>query len=193
MHFVMRPLASRRRPYRFERAAFTVALVVASLSSTAAAETPQQIAETHFRAGLKLYNQDSFEAARLEFLQAQAVFPRLSVLRNLALCELKTNRPLEALHHLRTYLADPASDSRDYAKKNLDDAYARTGHVTVRAVEGAAVSVDGQGQGNAPFKDPVDVTPGKHILEARLGDRKHYLLLLRELLDVSLDRSPVCV
>lgn len=172
MHVAMRASAARTTPYRFARGPLAVAALLASLSSTARAETPQQIAETHFRAGLKLYNQDNFEAARLEFLQAQAVYPRSSLLRNLALCELKTNRPLEALHHLRTYLADPASDSRDYAKKNLDDAYARTGHITVRAIEGAAVSVDGQAQGNAPFKDPIDLLPGKHLLEARLGERK---------------------
>lgn len=172
MHVAMRASAARTTPYRFALGPLAVAVLLASLSSTAQAETPQQIAETHFRAGLKLYNQDNFEAARLEFLQAQAVYPRSSLLRNLALCELKTNRPLEALRHLRTYLADPASDSRDYAKKNLDDAYARTGHITVRATEGAALSIDGQAQGNAPFKEPIDLLPGKHVLKARLGERK---------------------
>ena len=145
--------------------------ILISSSSAAMAETPQQIAETHFKAGLKLYNQENFEAARLELLQAQAVFPRPSVLRNLALCELKTNRPLDALQHLRAYLADPAADARDYAKKNLDEAYARTGHVTVRATEGATLSVDGHVQGNAPFKEPVDMLAGKHLLEVRLGER----------------------
>jgi len=168
----MRVSPSRTHPYRFARVGVAVAAVLASLAKAASAETPQQIAEAHFKAGLKLYNQDNFEAARLEFLQANAVYPRLSLLRNLALCELKTNRPLEALLHLRTYLADPASDSRDFAKKNMDDAYARTGHVTVRATEGAALTVDGQAHGNAPFNEPVDLLPGKHAFEVHLGERK---------------------
>jgi hypothetical protein len=134
--------------------------------------TPQAIAEAHFKAGLKLYNQENFEAARLEFLQAHAVLPRPSVLRNLALCELKTNRPIEALHHFRAYLADPKADMREFAQKNLDEAYARTGHLVLRAPEGTAVSVDGTAQGNAPFVAPIDVVAGKHAIDARWHERK---------------------
>jgi hypothetical protein len=134
--------------------------------------TPQAIAEAHFKAGLKLYNQENFEAARLEFVQAHAVLPRPSVLRNLALCELKTNRPIDALHHFRAYLADPKADMREFAQKNLDEAYARTGHLVLRAPEGTAVSVDGTAQGNAPFVAPIDVVAGKHAIDALWHQRK---------------------
>jgi len=163
----------RRPPTRFGFA-FLLATLLASSSAAAAGDTPQQIAEAHLRTGLKLYEQANYEAARLEFLQAQAVFPRPSLLRNLALCELKTNRPLEAIQHLRTYLADPTTtaEKRENAKKNLDEAFAKTGHVSVRAADGATISVDGQAQpGTAPFREPIDTLPGRHVLEARLADR----------------------
>jgi hypothetical protein len=163
-----------RRPST--RLAFTLLLVslLTSSSANAAGDTPQQIAESHLRAGLKLYDQANYESARLEFLQAQAVFPRPSLLRNLALCELKTNRPLEAIQHLRAYLGDPSTtaEKRENAKKNLDEAFAKTGHVSIHAADGATISVDGQAQqGTAPFRDPIDTLPGRHVLEARLADR----------------------
>jgi hypothetical protein len=144
------------------------------LVSPAFAETSQQIAEAHFRTGLKLYEQSKYEEARLSFLQAHSVYPRASILRNLALCELKTNRPLEAIQHLRTYLADPAADMREFAQKNLDDAMAMTGHINVQATEGSTLVVDGKPQlqhGSAPFKEALDMLPGTHVVEARLGDR----------------------
>ncbi len=173
MYFISRAFVPGQKNHGRRRAPACLSLAAALLTFavSASAETPQQIAENHFKAGLKLYNQNNFEGARLAFLQGQAVFPRTSLLRNLALCELKTNRPLDALRHLRGYLSDPASDVRDYAKKNLDDAYARTGHVAVRAVEGAALTIDGQLEGNAPFKEVLDVSVGKHVLETSLNDR----------------------
>ena len=159
----------------FTRALFLAVLALfVTTSAAAAADTPQQIAETHFRAGLKLFDQSNYEAARLEFLQAQAVFARPSLLRNLALCELKTNRPLEAMDHLRAYLADPSTtgEKRELAKKSLDEAFARTGHASVEANDGATVSVDGQPRpGTAPFRDGIDALPGHRVLEARLGER----------------------
>ncbi|MCL2722902.1 MAG: hypothetical protein FWD69_00550 [Polyangiaceae bacterium] len=153
---------------------FACTFLFALGASPAFAETPQQIAEAHFKTGLKLYDQSSYEAARLEFLQAQSVYPRAALLRNLALCELKTNRPLEAIQHLRAYLADPEADKRELAKKNLEEALARTGHVNVQATDGTTLAVDGKPQpqqGNAPFKEALDVLPGKHGIEARLGNR----------------------
>lgn len=163
-------------PLRLSRVR-TFGLLLAMLVSSpalATAETPQQIAEAHLKAGLKHYEQADYETARLEFLQAQAVYPRPSLLRNLALCELKTNRPLEAIHHLRAYLGDSTTtaDKRENAKKNFDEAFAKTGHVAVRASQGALVFVDTHAlPGATPFKDPIDVLPGKHVLEARLGER----------------------
>ncbi len=141
----------------------------------ARADTPQQIAAVHFRAGLKLFERSDYEGARLEFLQAQAVFARPSLLRNLALCELKTHRPLEAIQHLRAYLADASTtdEKRENAKKSLDEAFAQTGHASVHANDGAVLSVDGQAQpGTAPFRAPFDTIPGHHVLEAQIGTRR---------------------
>jgi hypothetical protein len=65
---------------------------------------------------------------------------------------------------------DLAADRKAIAKKELDDAYAATGHIAVSTAPGAIVTVDGNAvAGTAPFADEIDVTIGKHTLEARLG------------------------
>ena len=47
----------------------------------------------------------------------------------------------------------------------------KVGHVTIDAPTGAKVTVDGAGlAGEAPFADPIDVTPGKHAVVAKMGD-----------------------
>ena len=157
--------------------AFATFLVLSWGHPTAAhaAETPQQIAEAHLKNGLRLFSAGDFESARLAFLQAQSVYPRPSLLRNLALCELKTNRPLDALGHLRAYLDDPStsSEKKEQAKKNLDDAYAKTAHAAVKTSEGASFAFDGQAPADAkPLPTTtVDTTPGLHRFESRLGAR----------------------
>jgi hypothetical protein len=129
------------------------------------------MAEARFRAGLKAYDNADYEAARLEFLQAQAIFPRPSLLRNLALSELHTNRPLDALTHLRAYIADPGTtpDKRALADRNIQEAYVLTGHLSISAPDGARVKVDGKDVGVAPLKAAVDVTVGLHGIDSEVG------------------------
>jgi hypothetical protein len=117
---------------------------------------------------LAAYDRGDYEAARLDFLQAQSIFPRRSSLRNLALSELHTNPPLDALRHLRTYIGDPGTtpDKRAIAERSLAEAYAQTGHLSITAPEGTQLKVDGSPVGVAPLKDPVDVSVGLHGVDA---------------------------
>lgn len=170
MNRLPRPLGRRSQFLQLAMVAH-VFLLSMTISARAFADTPQQIAEDRFRAGLKFYDQQNYEAARVEFLQAHSIYPRPALLRNLALCELKTNRPLDALKHLRAYLEDPNAEARDLAITNMEHAFMRTGHVLVQATGGATLRIDGKDYGNAPFSGPVDVVAGKHFVEVRLNGR----------------------
>jgi hypothetical protein len=130
------------------------------------------MADARFKAGVAAYDKGNYEAARLEFLQAQAIYPRPSILRNLALSELHAGRPLDALQHLRTFLADPGTtaDKKALAERTLSEAYAQTGHLSITAPEGAHVKVDGKEVGVAPLKEAVDVLAGLHGVDVDAGE-----------------------
>jgi hypothetical protein len=136
----------------------------ASAQTGAADASRAKEAEVRFQEGLKAYGREEYERAYVVFTEAQAIYPRPSLLRNLALCELHTNRPLDALQHLRVFIAASGTtpDMRAMAEKNLADAYARTGHLSISAPEGAHLKVDGKDVGTAPLKDAVDVEVGPH-------------------------------
>jgi hypothetical protein len=153
------------------RAAPVAAMMVAlSFAGTARAQTAQQKGvEEHFWAGVRRFDQGQYEAARIEFSKSLEIMPRAATLRSLAVTELKLNRPLEALEHLRAFMAMPSvpADKRELGKQNLDEAYARTGHIAIRTNEGATLAIDGE----VTSKRDVDVMPGRHVLEARVGER----------------------
>jgi hypothetical protein len=153
--------------------AVCASLAVVSASPTAHAQTShaEASADARFSAGLKAYDNADYEGARIEFLQAQAIFPRASLLRNLALSELHTNRPLDALTHLRSYIADPGTspDKRALAERNIQEAYALTGHLSISAPDGAHLKVDGKDVGTAPLKEAVDVAVGLHGVDSEVG------------------------
>jgi hypothetical protein len=140
------------------------------LAAVAAPLTPQEEATARFQTGLRYYDAQDFESARLAFTQAYAVLKRPGILLNLALSELYSDRPVEALEHLDVLLAEPdlAADDRAHAKKAYDTAFAKTGHIAVEAPAEAEVSIDGKRV--LPRRPLVHVAPGAHEVEAKLGE-----------------------
>jgi hypothetical protein len=126
-------------------------------------------ANARFQTGLKYYDARDFESARLAFTQAYAVLQKPSILLNLALSELYSNHPVEAIAHLEQYMNDPSTpaDKREKAKKPLDEAMKKTGHLEIRTAPQAQVRLDGKPI--AVTASPVHVMPGAHALEAKLG------------------------
>jgi tetratricopeptide (TPR) repeat protein len=120
---------------------------------------------------LKFYDRGEYDKARDEFLKAQAIFPKPSLLRNLALAELHTGRPLDALKHLRAFLGanQTSPDKKALAQQSLQDAYNQTAHLSITAPPGAHVKVDGTEVGVAPLKEEVDVVVGLHGVDAEAG------------------------
>ncbi len=116
-------------------------------------------ANQRFREGLDLFRAGNTEGAYLKFKQAYAVLQSVDVLWNLAISELRSNRPLDALAHLREYQADPraAVADREKAKAYIEEAYARTGHLKVEGPPGAEVLVDAKPKGACPITAEIDV------------------------------------
>jgi hypothetical protein len=121
------------------------------------------------------YTAGRFEPSRAKLAEACALAHTPNCVHNLAMAELKTGHPLEAYKHFRESMATPSAgwmqsaDAVTDARKMMADAYAAIGHVTIRVPDGASVTLDG-----APVEasqDPVDVSPGAHLVEARLGAR----------------------
>ena len=130
-------------------------------------------AETIFQAGLKHYDAREFEKARVEFKKAYGLYQSPGILRNLALSELYSGRAVDALRHLNEYVARPdvPQDKREEAKKYIEDAYAKTGHVKITATDGAAI-IAGDRTYKAPLATPVDVAAGAVTVIARGGGRE---------------------
>jgi hypothetical protein len=162
---------SPTRPLRILSACVLLSALGTTSIAAAQSSHTEESAQARFNAGLKYYDRGEYDRAREEFLQAQAIFPKPALLRNLALTEVRTGRPLDALQHLRAYLADPGTtpDKRALAEQNLAEAYAMTGHLSITAPRGTRLKVDGKEIGVAPLKDAVDVAAGPHGVDAEMS------------------------
>jgi hypothetical protein len=152
------------------------AVLFAPLRAAAADTDPKAVTEAQerFREGNRLFDQGNYEGARVAYDQSLAIVPHGSTYRNLARAEMKLGDALGALRHLRMALKDPELDAkrRVITKREFDEAYAATGHLAVTTSLGASMMVDGGAvDGTAPFADAIDVTVGKHTLEAHLGSQ----------------------
>jgi hypothetical protein len=148
------------------------ALVIAVPVAARGAEDPaMREAQARFEEGLARVKAGDFEAARMSFTQAYAVLHKPLILWNLALSEEKTGRSLDALAHFKQVVRDAAADAdRANAQKHVDALMGQTGHVEVQAPAGAAIALDGgDAVGTAPLWAPLDVTPGHHVVGAKLG------------------------
>lgn len=146
--------------------------VFAAAAPAGADDTAQRDAQARFEEGLGRVRADNLAGALVSFQQAYAVMHKPAVVWNLALVEEKTSHPVDALAHFREYLrvAPEADPDRVRAQKHIDGLNAATGHIDVAAPTGAAITVDRtQALGATPLADPIDVAPGHHDVEARLG------------------------
>jgi hypothetical protein len=135
-------------------------------------DAAQKDAQARFEEGLARVRTKDLEGALASFQQAAAILRKPAIVWNLALVEEKTNRSVEALAHFKEYLriAPSGDPDRPRAQKHIDGLNGATGHIGVSAPTGATISVDkGPQLGPTPLVDPIDVAPGHHEVEARLG------------------------
>jgi hypothetical protein len=155
------------RAARWGMLAAALALTTSSLAFGDDAAATRE-GQARFEEGIARVKAENFEAARAAFAQAYAVLRKPQILWNLALTEQKTGRLVDALTHFKQFARETESpDDRANAKRHIDDLAGQTGHVDVEAATGADVAVDGTTIGVAPLAEPVDVTAGRHHVEAR--------------------------
>lgn len=159
--------------------------VALSLATTSArAQDPRPGAEAHFAEGKKLYAQGKIEEARTQFSLAYELHPSANALWNLAVAELHSHHPLDAVRHLRRYVALTDAAPRDVSTakdKLIPQAEKETSRIRLQASPGARVTIDGAAvEGAAPFEQPVDVAPGTHQVVANdeRGTRQTEVLAL---------------
>lgn len=158
------------------RRRFACAAVAATLfgSHIAGAEPPsraQKDAADHTKRAFEAVRHSDAETARVEFLQAYALVPSPKSLWNLLVAEADSNHPLDAIKHLRTYLADPGADPKksDRAQRLLTDLSSLVGHLSVVVPEDTPVKVDGLVMTREQRIVGIDVAPGKHVVEATVA------------------------
>jgi hypothetical protein len=132
------------------------------------------MARARFKEGVDYFDKGQFDLARAAFLQAYALKKHPAVLLNLAWSCLKSGHTLEAEREFTQFLAE-AGDITDKQRADANDglaqAHAKLGRIEIAAVpQGTEVSVDGEGAGTAPLKEPILVEAGTHSVKLRAPD-----------------------
>jgi hypothetical protein len=128
-------------------------------------------ARSHFAHGVKLYEEDDFRAALIEFNRAYELAPNWAVLYNVGQSYYQLRDYANALRTLERYVqeagAQIASDRGAQVARELEELRGRVAHVTLNAsVEGADISLDDAPLGTSPLAAPVLVGAGRHKITA---------------------------
>jgi tetratricopeptide (TPR) repeat protein len=184
-----------------------VVLILATSWPTAATASDEPTPNVLLRQGAELFKQEDYEGARAAFARAYELEPKAGTLFNLALSELSSNHPVEAVTHFREYLthaAEPAAKLESARTKWLPRAEARTARLDVFAPAAAEVSVDGVVQkresveaaaaqnANTPVASIV-VSAAEHDVIARQGamvETQHVAPRGGELVELHFQRMP---
>jgi hypothetical protein len=114
----------------------------------------------------------AYDDAVTKFLAAYRMSPRPNALFNAALTEEKISRPADAIRHFRQLSHNPAcsTELRSQIEKHVADLSSKVATIVLDAPAGAEIAVDGASTGDrAPLTDPIDLLPGRHTIEAKLG------------------------
>jgi hypothetical protein len=128
-------------------------------------------ASAHFARGVKLYQEDDFRAALIEFNRAYELAPRWPVLYNVGQSYYQLRDYPAALGTLEKYVREGrdqiAPDRRAQVDREIAELRGRVAHVTVVSnVEGVAVALDDAPLGKASPREPLLVGAGRHTLSA---------------------------
>jgi len=145
--------------------------------------------EMRFKEGLDALNADKCEQARVGFLQVLSLEPdNAKVLLNLAISEDCTGHYVQALGHLKAYLASPKNDPNKVPglkEKMFRTLWQATGHLRIFADRGESVTLEEGKLGTAPFAELVDVKPGTYKVASN-GRVVHVTVAAGETADVHL-------
>jgi hypothetical protein len=145
-------------------------------SAPAEAPTPEAVkrAEAFYKEGARLYLENKWAEAEAAFRSAWALNPTFDVAYNLGNAEYRLGKYRDAAEHFAFALhvwplLSSTAGLRGIAEKRLAESRAFVGALTVKVNhEQAEVFVDGKAVGKAPLPREVFVTPGAHVVEAKL-------------------------
>jgi hypothetical protein len=132
------------------------------------------MADARFHEGMAFVQAGQYEQARLSFQQAYAISKDPTTLWNLALAEMKTNRPVDAIRHFRAFKRDPKANGTDLPTCDtlINRLESQTCRVNLKTAPGAQIMVDGERWAeNAPTPGPIDVGDGVHTITVSLGSK----------------------
>ena len=130
--------------------------------------------EAKFEEGVRAFEKGNYGEAVDDFNAAYNASHSATHLWNLALAEIKFNRPWEAYRDLTAFMMSPDANPEDqgHGSQLLKRVETQLGHLAIYAPAGAEILVDGETKGKAPLALPLLVDPMKpHLVEGHLGQR----------------------
>ncbi len=125
-------------------------------------------AAERFDQGLRLFNEGNNSGALAEFQRAYELVPNPVVLYNVGLVYASMGQPVKAVEALEEVLQSKAGLSeseRIRAEELLKEQARRVATLQLdNAPPGSVVSIDGVEVGRAPFKAPLRITVGTHVI-----------------------------
>ncbi|APR80772.1 Hypothetical protein A7982_06119 [Minicystis rosea] len=121
-------------------------------------------ARDHFQRGIALFDDESWDAAFVEFTRARKLFPTRAATKNAAVCLRLLKRYEEALDMFEELIAFPNlnKEDRELSEHEITALRRLVGTIEIAGVEpGASVLIDRRVRGTTPLK-PVRVVVGTH-------------------------------
>ena len=150
----------------------SIAAAPTSSESTASGPGAEEDAEHLFQQARALHDQKKWQEAEALYRQAWDRQRSFKIAANLAVVELKLEKPRDAAEHLQFALRNLPTDdpkiaeARARLEQMLDEASRQVGTVSVQVTEpNATISVDGDVVGTTPLESPLFVSMGAHVLK----------------------------
>lgn len=130
----------------------------------------RQEARRHLKMGVTLFQEANYEAALVEFEASFRELPSASALQNIALCQTKLYRYVDAIDTLQTLRTRFASELTPREAAKVEDALRNlsqlVGTLTLRVTPpGAKVTVDGRPVDDTELGRPLRLSSGEYRVE----------------------------
>jgi hypothetical protein len=138
--------------------------------AAAVPETVEQ-ARSHFAHGVKLYEEEDYRAALIEFSRAYELAPNWAVLYNVGQSHYQLRDYPNALRTMEKYVKEGGEqigkDRRAEVDREMDELRGRVAHVSLTVnIPGAELTLDDAAIGKTPLTELVLVGAGRHKLAA---------------------------
>jgi len=155
------------------RSLWTLGLAAALVAAPASAQdkpTPAATAQAreHFNRGVKLYEEDDFRTALIEFKRAYELAPNPTLLFNIGNSYYQLREYADALRTLEQYVREVGNaipkEQRAQVDRELEELRGRVARVTFQGPAGAELSMDDTKLGTLPLSPNQIISAGRHRL-----------------------------